>query len=64
MVSHFNLTWKSACLEILNYVSLRLSLVRCRVSYNLLLLYSSARGLQDRLSKRDKLLWYGGSGQA
>ena len=61
MVSNFNLTWKSACLEILNYV--------CPfehsqpVEYLLLLKFnSSLRGLQDRLSKRDKLLWYGDSG--
>jgi len=33
---------------------------------NLLIIFinSSARGLQDRLSKRGKLLWYGDSGQA
>ena len=58
MVSNFNLTWKSACLEILNYV-------RPLIFGNCVLLkrfYSSLRGLQDRLSKRDKLLWYGDSG--
>jgi hypothetical protein len=59
MVSNFNLTWKSSCLEILNYVrpfaiSLWCLLRAC---------YSSPRGLQDRLLKRGKLLWFGDSGR-
>jgi hypothetical protein len=64
MVSNFNLTWKSACLEILNYVRplYIFSEIPLFVKSLIYILYSSLRGLQDRSSKRDKLLWYGDSG--
>jgi hypothetical protein len=64
MVSNFNLTWKSACLEILNYVRWLtfFILVIYLNTYFFLKKYSSLRGLRDRSLKRDKLLWYGDSG--
>jgi hypothetical protein len=65
MVSNINLTWKSACLEILNYVCpFSIEIPECRVLLkHFFIYYSSLKGRQDRSSKRDKLLWCGDSGR-
>ena len=62
MVSNFNLTWKSACLEILNYVrSIFILLHFCQISKHFTYC-SLLRGLRARSLKRGKLLWYGDFG--
>jgi hypothetical protein len=60
MVANFNMSWKSACLEILNYVCPFVSLLH--IDHPTHLVYSSQNAPQVHSSKNEKHQWYGVSG--
>lgn len=60
MVASFNLTWKSACLEILNYVCHPLPIIHTLTQPS----YSLQNGHPVHSSKNARHQWSGASGQA
>lgn len=62
MVSNFNLTWKNACSEILNYVCSTVVNLFFDRRVNLLTSPSSRNALRAPSSKSEKHPWFGASG--